>query len=133
MEKQTESSVNQLSSAKTELKTEIIDFDSPSEKKTELSEGLQLLGELLSFLRTNKYMGLLMICRKINLITVKDGFVEIDSNDCEEIFENENYNEIIRNFFKKRNLDLKQKAKVKVENNEEKLNRLFGGKLIVKP
>ena len=91
------------------------------------------MGELLTFLRTNKYMGLLMICRKINFITIKENIVEFDCDENEEIFSNENYVEILREFFKERNLDLKQKVKIKVENDEEKLNKLFGGKLIVKP
>ena len=78
-------------------------------------------------------MGLLMICRKINFITIKENIVEFDCDENEEIFSNENYVEILRGFFKERNLDLKQKVKIKVENDEEKLNKLFGGKLIVKP
>ena len=73
-----------------------------------------------------------MICRKINELLINDGVVEIDCEDCDEIFSNENYNEILKKFFAEKNLDLKQKPKEKEENNIEKLNRLLGGKLVVK-
>ena len=113
-----------------EIKNEVINFES----KKEQNYGISLLGELLIYLRKNGYMGLLMICRQITKIVVNDNVVEfqIDNFNNENLFSNANYIQILKDFFATKNLDIKYKEQIIKESDAEKLNKLFGGQLVIK-
>lgn len=94
-----------------------------------------LLGELLKYLRENKEFSCLMVCRKINKLILNGNVVEVDIGDeyIEEISSNERHVSLISNFFKSKNLDYKIKGKIVIENDIDRLNAWFGGKLVIKP
>lgn len=95
-----------------------------------METGFRLLGELLAFLRENKLMQELLICRQIQKIEVSDGVAEFSSNeDLSELVSNEVFKAELDKFFKDKNLSFKIKAKEKVVSAEEELNELLGGKL----
>lgn len=75
-----------------------------------------------------------MICRKINHIILNNGVAEIDMQDDleKEILSNEKYISVLKDFFKSKNLDFKIKEKIVVKNDADELNKLLGGKLIIK-
>ena len=94
------------------------------------------MGELLSYLRRNKYMSLLMLCRKIVHIKIIDNIAEIKTvEQGEEIFSNETYKQILEEFFRTKNLGIKQYKKIikKTEKTDaEILSELLGGRLEIK-
>ena len=53
-----------------------------------INDEIKLLGELLGYLRQSKEMSLLMLCRQIKSIKVKDGIAEIvsDDNNIDSVF-----------------------------------------------
>lgn len=109
-----------------EVKEDIVEFDSLKSKNHES----EILGELLSYLRKNKYMSLLMICRQIEKINIKDYFAEIELNEnSENLLSNEGYTQILKEFFQTKNLDIKYTKKSIEKSNAEKLNTLLGGRL----
>ena len=103
-------------------------------KSIVLNDEIKLLGELLGCLRQNKEMSLLMLCRQIKSIKVKDGVAEIvsDDNNIDSLVSNEKYHQVIGEFFKGKGLGFKIFEKVKTESAEDVLNKLLGGKLVVK-
>lgn len=103
-------------------------------KSIVLNDEIKLLGELLGYLRQNKEMSLLMLCRQIKSIKVKDGVAEIvsDDNNIDSLVSNEKYHQVIGEFFKGKGLGFKIFEKVKTESAEDVLNKLLGGKLVVK-
>lgn len=94
----------------------------------------ELLGELLSHLRKNKQMSLLMLCRQIDKLEAKDGIAEIysDRYDLTELLSNENHKSSLDKFFKSRNLSFKIKENQKQIDPLAELKQMFGDKLIVK-
>lgn len=111
---------------------ELIDF----EKSNEASGSVQkdLLGALLSFLRNGKQMSLLMICRQIEKIDVSEGVAELYSEKCDlfELVNNENYKQILGEFFRSKNLSYKIKEKQKKLDPFAELKEMFSEKLIIK-
>ena len=103
-------------------------------KSIVLNDEIKLLGELLGYLRQNKEMSLLMLCRQIKSIKVQDGVAEIvsDDNNIDSLVSNEKYHQVIGEFFKGKGLGFKIFEKVKTESAEDVLNKLLGGKLVVK-
>lgn len=95
--------------------------------------GVELLGELLSNLRKNKMMSLLMICRQIDSIEKIGDVAELYSEkmDLSEIFTNENHKQYLELFFKNKNLSFKIKEKKKDVDSISGLKEFFGDKLIV--
>ena len=78
-------------------------------KSIVLNDEIKLLGELLGYLRQNKEMSLLMLCRQIKSIKVKDGVAEIvsDDNNIDSLVSNEKYHQVIGEFFKGKGLGFK--------------------------
>lgn len=99
-----------------------------------INDEIKLLGELLGYLRQSKEMSLLMLCRQIKSIKVKDDIAEIVSDDdnIDLIVSNKKYHQVIGEFFKGKGLGFKIFEKVKTESAEDVLNKLLGGKLVVK-
>lgn len=99
-----------------------------------INDEIKLLGELLGYLRQNKEMSLLMLCRQIKSIKVSADIAEIDSDDAgiAEIMTNEKYHVVVSEFFKQKGLGFKVFEKVQTESAVDVLNKLLGGKLVVK-
>lgn len=93
-----------------------------------------LLGELLKHLRETKELSCLMLCRKINKLSVQNNVVEVDIDDSyiEELSLNDKYVLLLTEFFKNKNLDFKIKGKIVIQSDVDRLNMLLGGKLIIK-
>ena len=94
----------------------------------------QILGELLNYLRENKFMSTLMLCRQIEKIEIvgnvakhfaKEGYHnEIESNAAKR--------KEINEFFESRGLSFVVEQPKVEEKNESELSELFGNKLKVK-
>ena len=98
-----------------------------------INDEIKLLGELLGYLRINREMSLLMICRQIKSIKIVSGIAEIDSDDnISEIMTNEKYHSVMGEFFKQKGLGFRVFEKVQTESAIDVLNKLLGGKLVVK-
>lgn len=94
-------------------------------------EGEQLLGKLLSYLRREKKMSALMVCREIKKIDVADGFAELDA-PASQIKLTDRVIDEIKPFFDKFGLSIKIKAQEKASIEIAKLNELLGGRLQIK-
>ena len=115
------------------IKQELDVFGDSSPAKQD--DGLMLLGQLLKYLRVSKNFSSLMICRRIKNITLSNNVAEIDfesDSDLSEFLGNEKYKSILEEFFSSKNLSYKVKEIIKTESDIDKLNKLLGGKLIVK-
>jgi hypothetical protein len=99
-----------------------------------VNDEIKLLGELLGYLRQSKEMSLLMLCRQIKSIKIVSGIAEIDSDDenISSLMTNEKYHSVIGEFFKQKGLGFRVFEKVQTESAVDVLNKLLGGKLIVK-
>ena len=99
-----------------------------------VNDEIKLLGELLGYLRQSKEMSLLMLCRQIKSIKIVSGTAEIDSDDenISSLMTNEKYHSVIGEFFKQKGLGFRVFEKVQTESAVDVLNKLLGGKLIVK-
>lgn len=93
-----------------------------------------LLGDLLFYLRQQKLMSTLMLCRQIEYIEVKNNIAVLDSEseDIKELIENEKHKIELDKFFKEKGLSFKIKERVKENNPVDELREFFGDKLIVK-
>lgn len=131
----TNSKVEKLSNSL--IETENIPESNLFEKRklTKEDEGLLVLGELLKYLRESKNFSSLMVCRKIKTITVENNLAEIDfetESDLKEFSLNERYVSTVKEFFDSKGLGIKLKEIIQVESDAEKLNKLLGGKLVIK-
>ena len=120
-----------LSEVKT-IKQELDVFGDNSSKQ---DSGIMLLGQLLKYLRDSKNFSSLMICRKIKNINLNGTVAEIDfetDNDLSEFLNNEKYRVILDEFFSSKNLSYKVKEIIKTESDIDILNKLLGGKLVIK-
>ena len=89
-----------------------------------------LLGELLGYLRINKLMSALMVCRQISKIDVEDKIATIYADGHEDEFiNNEQIALEIKKYFETKGLSYKIYKKEKDRNPIEELNKLLGGKL----
>ena len=93
-----------------------------------------LLGDLLFYLRTEKLMSTLMVCRQIEKIEIDSGVAMLtaESADISDLVLNEKYKQELDAFFKSKGLSFKIKEKNKEVDPVEKLREFFGDKLIVK-
>ena len=98
------------------------------------SSAENLLGDLLFYLRTEKLMSTLMVCRQIEKIEVDDGVAMLtaEAADITDLVLNEKYKQELESFFKSKGLSFKIKEKSKEVDPVEKLKEFFGDKLIVK-
>lgn len=101
---------------------------------TKVDEGLVLLGELLKTLRQNKDFTVLMTCRKITKIEFdgKVAVIDYEDDSVKDLVSNEKYYAVMQEFFNKKGLSFRLKEKIQQENDREKLNKLLGGKLVLK-
>lgn len=112
-----------------EIKTEdVIVF----EEKKPASSGFEILGELLGFLRKQRYMSALMLCRQIVEIIVKDdvAFIDLDDDSTKVFMEDDKIKEQVQEFFVTQGLSFKLKNKQSFKNPADELNELLGGNLI---
>lgn len=118
-----------------EISTENVDFSSNNENsyKIDVKYG-NLLGELLGYLRLEKMMTTLMLCRRIDEIEVSGeiAFLKSDNNDLQELKENEKHDEVLKTFFEKKGLSYKISEKEINIDTAGKLREFFGDKLIVR-
>lgn len=119
-----------------EIKSEIQKpiFEEAKTGVTAVAEPIKLLGELLGFLRKEKLMSLLMLCRQISKIEVQEKVAEIFSDDDEmlELQTNEKYRVEIVRFFESKGLGFKVHENEKVVSEVDELKRLLGKKLVIK-
>ncbi len=95
---------------------------------------LKLLGELLSHLRQTKSMSLLMLCRQVEKIEVKNNIAEIFSDDpkISELVSNEKHKGELDEFFKQKGLGFKIHEKENTISAADILNQMLGRKLVIK-
>lgn len=110
----------------------LVDFDNLKSGQANPQE--DLLGELLSWLRKNKQMSVLMMCRQVETLGVENGVAQLFSEkaDLGELITNESYKQVLDEFFKSKNLSYKIKEKQKHIDPLGELKEMFGEKLIVK-
>lgn len=96
-------------------------------------ESEELLGELLFFLRQNKLMSTLMLCRQIEKIIVTKDIAELVSNksDISDLVKVEKHKLELDKFFVGKGLGFKVKEMVKNKTSVDVLREFFGDKLIV--
>ena len=88
-----------------------------------------LLGELLGYLRTNKLMSALMVCRQISQIKIEDSQAIIFGENGEDLTINESIALELKKFFGTKGLGYKIYKETKTRNPIDELNDLLGGKL----
>ena len=115
------------------IQTEVQIFVNKLEK-TDDNSSENILGDLLFYLRTQKFMSTLMVCRQIEKIEVKTGVAKLFSEtaDLTELVTNEKHKQVMDEYFKNRGLSFKIKEKNKEEDPIDKLREYFGEKLIVR-
>lgn len=104
------------------------------EKTEENQNPMKLLGELLSFLRKERSMSLLMLCRQIDKIEIDGKTAVIFSNDDDmmSIQTNDRFRSDISRFFESKGLGFKVKEKEVKFSEVDELQRLLGKKLKIK-
>lgn len=110
----------------------LVEFDKTKSAATNKEDAL--LGEMLKWLRENKFMSTLMICRQIESIKIQDGVAELSSErgGLDELVLNEKHKVELEKFFKAKGLSYKIKGKTKSISPIQALSELFGDKLIIK-
>ena len=119
----------QLTEAKSEV-VSLFDNVAPKEDSGVISE-TQLLGELLSNLRKNKQMSVLMICRQISKIEIIDGIAIIHQSGQDEISVSDQACAELKKFFDSKGLGYRVYKKEKGRDPIQELNEMLGGKLKV--
>lgn len=110
---------------------EIIDFD--SQAKDNPIQVDELLGDLLFYLRQNKFMSTLMVCRQIERIEIQGNNAVLctEKGDLSELVETERHKHELDKFFKLKGLGFKLEEKNREKSKTENLREYFGNKLIV--
>ena len=114
--------------------SQMLVFDSQSSIQKNVSVDENLLGDLLFYLRTQKIMSTLMMCRQIQKIEIKDNVAMLfsEESDLTELTTNEKHKVELDKFFKSKGLSFKIKEKTNEIDTIEILKEFFGDKLIVK-
>ena len=109
-------------------------FDNQKPQSKPVLNDENMLGDLLFYLRSEKLMSTLMVCRQIEKIEVADGVANVSSESAEltELVTNEKHKLELDRFFKSKGLSFKIKEKNKEIDPIEILREFFGDKLIVK-
>ena len=104
-----------------------------NKKETSELSGDNILGELLCYLRENKLMSTLMVCRQIEKIQIEDNVCELcsQSNDIEILVSNEKHKLELDKFFKSKSLGFKIQEKNQEKSKVDLLREFFGDKLTV--
>jgi hypothetical protein len=122
----------QLTSQKS-VQPEMMVFDNQKPANKSFVADENMLGDLLFYLRSQKLMSTLMVCRQIEKIEVADGVALISSEaDLADLILNEKHKLELDNFFKSKGLSFKIKEKNKEIDPIEILREFFGDKLIIK-
>ena len=118
--------------AQKEQNVEPVSFFQSQEKQKnhtgELTETI-VLGELLGYLRVNKKMATLMICRQISKLEIEDKCVVIYQTNEDEISNNEQVCMELKQFFDSKGLSYKVYKKEKERDPIQELNEMLDGKL----
>ncbi len=134
LKKEIEKEISSIKEAQKILKTEPqIPFAVMGEKSVSKFDD-NLLGDLLFYLRTEKLMSTLMLCRQIEHIEISDKTAMLlsESSDLSELTNNEKHKSQLDVFFKGKGLGFKIKEKIKELDPIDSLREFFGEKLIVK-
>ena len=99
------------------------------ENKTSELTGTMVLGELLGYLRVNKKMATLMVCRQISKLEIEDKCVVIYQTGEDEISNNEQVCIELKQFFDSKGLSYKVYKKEKERDPVQELNEMLDGKL----
>ena len=122
----------QLTSQKS-VHPEMMVFDNQKPANKSFVADENMLGDLLFYLRSQKLMSTLMVCRQIEKIEVADGVALISSEaDLADLILNEKHKLELDNFFKSKGLSFKIKEKNREIDPIEILREFFGDKLIIK-
>lgn len=122
----------QLTSQKS-VQPEMMVFDNQKPANKSFVADENMLGDLLFYLRSQKLMSTLMVCRQIEKIEVADGVALISSEaDLADLILNEKHKLELDNFFKSKGLSFKIKEKNREIDPIEILREFFGDKLIIK-
>lgn len=122
----------QLTSQKS-VQPEMMVFDNQKPTNKSFVADENMLGDLLFYLRSQKLMSTLMVCRQIEKIEVADGVALISSEaDLTDLILNEKHKLELDNFFKSKGLSFKIKEKNREIDPIEILREFFGDKLIIK-
>lgn len=122
----------QLTSQKS-VQPEMMVFDNQKPANKSFVADENMLGDLLFYLRSQKLMSTLMVCRQIEKIEVADGVALISSEaDLTDLILNEKHKLELDNFFKSKGLSFKIKEKNREIDPIEILREFFGDKLIIK-
>lgn len=99
----------------------------------EINKSDELLGDLLAFLRQNKVMSTLMVCRQIEDIVIANGVAELISNkfDISELVNVERHKIELDKFFGQKGLGFKIREIVTNKTSADLLREYFGDKLII--
>lgn len=98
------------------------------------NSGDVLLGDLLGYLRENRLMSTLMVCRQIEKVEIENNVASLYSSttDLTELVKNERQKIELDEFFKSKGLSFKILEKKNEVNPIDTLKEFFGEKLIVK-
>ena len=123
----------EIEAIKSEIQKPIFEEVKNTQSVEEMSS-IKLLGELLGFLRKERMMSLLMLCRQISKIELQGKVAEIFSDDDEmlELQTNEKYRVEIVKFFESKGLSFKVHENEKIVSEVDELVRLLGKKLVIK-
>ena len=105
------------------------------EKSVKKDEGIVIFGELFKFVREKGLKFLISEMRKIKKVSVLENSVEIIFDELPDVMVQNHLKNVFDEFFGKKNLDYKLKGNNNLDDIEFEINRineLFGGKLIVK-
>lgn len=124
---------NEIKEIKTAVKEMVAEPQTSfiEEKQEVVLDGNRLLGELLGYLRTNKLMSVLMICRQIAKIEIESAEAVIYPSDTDDISNNEQVREELKKFFNGKGLSFRMYKEKKQRDPIEELNAMLGGKLKV--
>ena len=131
---QKETIIEEIKAIKNVVKEMVVENQSNFLVKTEQTEnfdGHKLLGELLGYLRTNKLMSILMVCRQIKKIEIEDRVAIIHPVGSDEISSNEQISMELKRFFDSKGLSYKMYQEKEKRDPVKELNEMLGGKLKV--
>ena len=133
IKKEIQKEITNIIEIKNASQTELPVFENKTNTLPILSDE-NILGDLLFYLRSQKMMSTLMMCRQIETIEVSDGVASLfsESGDLTELVVNEKYKSELDVFFKGKGLSFKIKEKNREIDPIETLREFFGDKLIVK-
>lgn len=97
-----------------------------------LVKKIDILGELLEFLRDKKLMSTLNICKQIEKLKIEKGEALVVINEDKFKFESDQQKNDIEEFFKTKGLSLKLEIKGKAIDPLDELKKYFGEGLIIK-